>query len=114
MTLCPGLPGRAGTRKVESIWILLKRETVSGSGISWAVCKSASRSRLSYISQLLLVLRQNPRSHALAEVLDFLAVFCRACCFCISHVNIGFICTLNMCLQCFDTVGWASGRTFGL
>ena len=33
------------TRKVEPIWILLKQETVSGSGISWAVCKSAPRSR---------------------------------------------------------------------
>jgi len=43
--LCPGLPGWAGTRKVEPIWILLKREAVSGSGISWAVCKSAPRSR---------------------------------------------------------------------
>ena len=35
--LCPGLPGRAGTRKVKPIWILLKQETVSGSGISWAM-----------------------------------------------------------------------------
>ena len=34
-----------GTRKVKPIWILLKQETVSGSGISWAICKSASRSR---------------------------------------------------------------------
>ena len=30
----PGLPGSAGTRKVKPIWILLKQETVSGSGIS--------------------------------------------------------------------------------
>jgi len=30
---------------VKSIWILLKQETVSGSGISWAICKSAARSR---------------------------------------------------------------------
>jgi len=37
--------GWAGTRKVKPIWILLKQETVSGSGISWAICKSASRSR---------------------------------------------------------------------
>ena len=29
----------------KPIWILLKQETVSGSGISWAVCKSAPRSR---------------------------------------------------------------------
>ena len=43
--LCPGLPGWAGTRKVKPIWILLKQETVSGSGISWAICKSAPRSR---------------------------------------------------------------------
>ena len=43
--LCLGLPGWAGTRKVKPIWILLKQETVSGSGISWAICKSAPRSR---------------------------------------------------------------------
>jgi len=43
--LFPGLPGWAGTRKVKPIWILLKQETVSGSDISWAICKSASRSR---------------------------------------------------------------------
>ena len=41
--LCPGLPGWAGTRKV--IWILLEQETVSGSGISWTICKSAPSSR---------------------------------------------------------------------
>jgi len=35
----------AGTRKVKAIWISLKQETVSGSGISWATCKSATRSR---------------------------------------------------------------------
>jgi len=36
--LCPGLPGWAGTRKVKLIWILLKQEAVSGSGISGAIC----------------------------------------------------------------------------
>ena len=41
----PGLPRWAGTRKAEPIWILLKQETVSGSGISWARCKSAPSSR---------------------------------------------------------------------
>ena len=40
-----GLPGWASTRKVKPIWILLKQETVSGSGIHWAICKSAPRSR---------------------------------------------------------------------
>ena len=43
--LCLGLPRWASTRKVKPIWISLKQETVSGSGISWAICKSAPRSR---------------------------------------------------------------------
>jgi len=43
--LCPGLPRWAGTRKIKPMWILLKQETVSGSGISWAICKSAPRCR---------------------------------------------------------------------
>ena len=43
--LFPGLPGWASTRKVKPIWILLKQETVSGSGISWAICMSAPHSR---------------------------------------------------------------------
>ena len=40
-----GLPRWAGTRKVKPIWILLKQKTVSGSGISGAICKSAPCSR---------------------------------------------------------------------
>jgi len=40
-----GTTGWAGTRKVKSIWILLKQEIVSGSGIRWAICKFAPRSR---------------------------------------------------------------------
>ena len=43
--LFPGLPRWAGTRKVKPIWILLKQETVRGSGISWAICKSVPCSR---------------------------------------------------------------------
>ena len=43
--LCLGLPGWASTRKIKPIWILLKQETVSASGISWAICKSAPHSR---------------------------------------------------------------------
>jgi len=45
MALFPGLPRWTGTRKAKPIWILLKQETVSGSGISWDICKSAPRSR---------------------------------------------------------------------
>ena len=36
-----GLPGWAGYRKVKLVLILLKQETVSRSGISWAKCKCA-------------------------------------------------------------------------
>ena len=43
--LFPGLPRWADTRKVKPMWILLKQKTVSGSGISWAICKSAPLSR---------------------------------------------------------------------
>ena len=32
-------------QKGKPIWILLEQETVSGSGISWAICKSAPCSR---------------------------------------------------------------------
>jgi len=35
--VCPGVPRWAGTRKVKPTWILLKQETVSDSGSSWAV-----------------------------------------------------------------------------
>jgi len=43
--LCQGLPGLSQYQKGKPIWILLKQETVSGSGISWAACKSAPCSR---------------------------------------------------------------------
>ena len=36
----PTVPGWAGIRKVKPIWILLKQETMSGIGISWAICMS--------------------------------------------------------------------------
>ena len=39
----PGLPRWAGTRKAKPIWILLKQETVSGSGISWNICESVPK-----------------------------------------------------------------------
>jgi len=55
--LCPGLPRSAGTRKVKPICILLKQQTVSGSGICWAIFKYASRSR-------------QPRQHPTAQFLQ--------------------------------------------
>ena len=42
--LSPGPSRWAGTRKAKPIRILLEQETVSGIGVSWAICKSASRS----------------------------------------------------------------------
>ena len=42
--LFPGIPGSVGTRKEKPVWIL-KQEIMSGIFISWAVCKSAPRSR---------------------------------------------------------------------
>ena len=44
--MCPGPPGSAGTRigktkKVKTNLDLLEQETVSVSGICWAICKSA-------------------------------------------------------------------------
>ena len=45
MALFPGLPRWASTRRVKPIWILPKQETVSGSGFSWAMCKSAPHCR---------------------------------------------------------------------
>ena len=38
-------PRMTHTRLMAFFWILLKQETVSGSGISWAICKSARCSR---------------------------------------------------------------------
>ena len=37
----PELSRWANTRKVKPIWLLLKQDTVSDSGISWAICKFA-------------------------------------------------------------------------
>ena len=61
----PGPPGWAGTRKVKPIWILLKQETVSGSGICRAICKSAPSSR------------QKPCKHPTTQ--SFLQAGCTSC-----------------------------------
>jgi len=43
--LCLGLPRWASTRKVKTNLDFIESTTVSGSGISWAICKSAPCSR---------------------------------------------------------------------
>ena len=58
--LCPGLPRWASTRKVKPVWILLKHETASGSGISWAimqVCTSLQTDNHTSIPPLLCFLQ---------------------------------------------------------
>jgi len=60
--LFPGLPRWAGTRKAKPIRILLKQETVSGSGFSWAICTSLQIDK-----------------HASTPPLCFLQAGCRSC-----------------------------------
>ena len=65
MTLFLGLPRSASIRKVKKpIWILLKKETVSGSGISWAI-------RVSTLLQT--------DNHASTPQLSFLQAGCPSC-----------------------------------
>ena len=86
MALFPGLPGWAGTRKEKPIWILLKQETVSGSGISWAICTSLQTD-----------------NHASTLPLSFLQSGCPSChptnsvkalkgCMCFDNFDIYLIC----------------------
>ena len=67
-------------QKGRPIWILLKQETVSGSGISWAICKSAPRSRhYNHISTPPLSFLQAgcPSCHPTNSVKALKAVTCR-------------------------------------
>jgi len=55
----------AGTRKVKPIWILLKQDTVSGSGISWAIMQVCTSLQTDY--------------HASTPPLNFLQAGCPSC-----------------------------------
>jgi len=78
---------RAGTRKVKPIWILLKQETVSGSGISWAhmqVCtslqtdKHASTPPLSFFTGRMPFLPPNQqRQSTEGSVIGTVHIICR-------------------------------------
>jgi len=77
-----------------------------GSGISWTMCKqSASRSRQvttpaphqSFFTGWMLFLTPNQQ----CQGIDYFTI--------VQHIAS----ELN-CLQCFDTVGWATGRASGL
>ena len=123
---CPGLRGWAGTRKVKPVWILLKQETVSGSGINWAICKSAPCPR-----QI-----TTPVPHHHHSV--FLQAGCPSCCptnsvkalkanFIIlliqikaaAHSSLKYrllisLTTASSMFQCFDAIGWAVGSASSL
>jgi len=127
--LCPGLPGWAGTRKVKPVWILLKQEIVSGSGISWATCKSAPRSRhittpapyhsIFYRPDALPAAQPTASKHwrvYSCYSTDNKRPYC-----CRQRLNDYFgscrifpILHNAPSLQCFDAVGWAAGRASGL
>ena len=78
--LFPGLPGWAGARKVKPIRILLKQETVSGSGISWAICKSAPRSRQIIMPASHHSVFYRPDALPAAEPTVALKAICCSCC----------------------------------
>ena len=61
--LCPGLPRWAGTRKVKAIWILLKRETVSDNGISWAKTTPAPHHSVFYRPDVLPATQPTTSKH---------------------------------------------------
>ena len=92
--LFPGLPGWASTRKVKPIWILLKLETMSGSGISWAICMSAPRSRQ--------ITMPAPYHSVFTGRMPFLPP------------NQQRKSTEGKSTEGFDAVGWAAGRASGL
>ena len=138
----PGLPGWASTRKVKPIWILLKQETVSGSDISWAVCKSAPRSRqittkltnseknthlftkLHHSSSAVKTLLSTHNNNTLYDMIHtenasnfsiFLSSFSIFTVEFYRQISLcHFCCRCYSCLQCFDAVSWAAGRASGL
>ena len=116
--LFPGLPGWAGTRKVKPIWILLKQETVSGSGISWAIYKSAPSSRQIttpvphhsvFLQAGCCFCRPTNSVKALKVwVLDVCKTFCMSpsCCFSRFYVQVSICCFNSNVLKCAGFIFW--------
>jgi len=63
------------TRKVKPIWILLKQETVSGSGISWAICKPAPHSRQITTPPLSVLQAEFPSCHPTNNIIALKATY---------------------------------------
>ena len=114
--LCPGLPGWAGNRKVKPIWILLNEETVSGSGISWATCKSAPRFRqiatpahhqwVFYWSDALPDAQPTASKQWRHTVAIISRKTCPVCCSCVGMVNDSKRTRQNKYARCFN---WYNG-----
>ena len=98
MALCRGLSGWASNRKVKTIQILLKQETVSGSGISWDICKSAPRSR-----QITMPAPHHSvfyRPDALPATKPTVSKHCRLCLYAYAHILRIYTGVLN-CKKCY-------------
>jgi len=101
MALCSGLRGWAGTRKVKPILILLKQETESGSGISWAICTSAHRSRQITMPAPHHSVFYGPDALPVAQVSkhwNYPSDIHRMFCTCTLHVT--YVCGSVLCWRC--------------
>ena len=60
-------------QKGKPIWILLKQETVSGIGISWAICKSAPRptNSVKALKAILIIHTTNRKYHMAYRFMPF-------------------------------------------
>jgi len=114
--LLPGLPRWAGTRKVKPIWILLKQETVSGSGISWVICKSATRFRQTttpvphhcfYRPDALPAAQPTASKHwRLVSVCDNLSYGTLVICMLCSISTADLLCATDQCRPVWRTLDW--------
>ena len=100
-----------------------EQETVSGSGISWAMCKSASRSRqitmpVPHHSSFLQAGCPSSRPTNSIKALKAKSIWDSVHKLAYHSQNdstliLSYV-LLFLCLQCFDAVGWATGRASGL
>ena len=118
MALFPELLRWASTRKVKPIWILLKQETVSGSGISWAICKSApcSRQITTPAPPLLSFYRPDAIPAAQPTASKHWRCYLVICNITISEVigTAGIVCDLWICWAsiCLSAPAWATAAKF--
>ena len=117
MALFLGLPWWAGIRKVKPIWNLLQQETVSSSGISWAmqVCTliqtdnhASTRSLFFYRPDALPATQPTASKHWRQMSINIKTTVQHP----LQLINV--VLNEKQCLQCFGAVGWVAGRASGL